>query len=56
MRKYLLIALALLIGNTAIFSQFIKDEYRIRDSLRIDSLIKKIPITKDTARINYLNK
>ena len=56
MRKYLLIAVALLIGNTAIFSQFIKEEDRIKDSLRIDSLIKKIPVTKDTARINYLNK
>ena len=56
MRKYLLIAVALLIGNTAIFSQFIKEEDRIKDSLRIDSLIKKIPVAKDTARINYLNK
>ncbi|HUS03053.1 MAG TPA: hypothetical protein VMY77_15045 [Chitinophagaceae bacterium] len=26
-----------------------------RDSFRIDSLIKKIPAVKDTARINYLN-
>ena len=27
-----------------------------RDSLRIDSMIKKIPVTKDSARINHLNK
>ena len=56
MRKYLLIAAALLLGSTTIFSQFIREEDRIRDSLHIDSLIKKIPVTKDTARINYLNK
>ena len=54
MRKYLLIAVTFLIGSTAIFSQ--NFEAMKRDSLRIDSLIKKIPASKDTARINYLNK
>ena len=54
MKKYLLITVTFLIGNTAIFSQ--NYEGMKRDSLRIDSLIKKIPVTKDTARINYLNK
>ncbi len=54
MRKYLLIIVIMFIGNMAIFSQ--NGEGRKRDSLLIDSLIKKIPATKDTARINYLNK
>ena len=54
MRKYLLIAVTIFFGNTAVFPQ--NFEARKRDSVIIDSLIKIIPIAKDTVRINFLNK
>jgi tetratricopeptide (TPR) repeat protein len=55
MRKYFL--LAVLIVSTQIFlmGQGSPEGMR-RDSLQIDSMQKLIPLTKDTARINFLNK
>jgi tetratricopeptide (TPR) repeat protein len=53
MRKFLLTTVLSFIVSEVIFSQNIAAMQG--DSLRIDSLIKKIPPVKDTARINYLN-
>jgi hypothetical protein len=56
MRKYILLTVTFIIGNSAIFSQLIDDAARRRDSIKIDSMQKLIPVKKDTARVNYLNK
>jgi tetratricopeptide (TPR) repeat protein len=46
----------LIIASTAIFSQVINEEARKKDSIIIDSMQKLIPVKKDTARVNYLDK
>ena len=43
-------------GITSVFSQVITKEAIREDSLYIDSMMKLLPVTKDTARINFLNK
>jgi tetratricopeptide (TPR) repeat protein len=55
MRKYLIFILISFSGMTIVFSQNNKEAVRA-DSLYIDSMIRKLPVTKDTARINFLNK
>ena len=56
MKKYLMTIIIAFAGITSVFSQVITKELIREDSLYIDSMMRILPITKDTARINFLNK
>ena len=56
MRKYLITTIIAFLGIASLSAQVINKEKLREDSLYIDSMIRKMPVVRDTVRVTFLNK